>query len=683
MANQFTKAKIDFDVYERADPESLIDFGAEAKKISDAFGNVATERGKKKAALEKAFQDQQAALNDLGEYDNPTAQQVVMNAGQDGANKLLDMKNMMKRGLVKPADVTMFQQNQLNGFNLLKKNMGNFDKTFQEYTARLQNNMEGSDLSQGAPAEQWLAKQLEGFANMNNVSVQTDPETGNVSMLRLNEDGTVDKNSSATLNRLTLLMKQKVNNFDPNKGLERAKAISGKVIQQQIDSKYGLNAKITTEERSRMETEYYKGTEGQKYLDSEAQSLLADPYDMQSFMLNSSLTTEDGTAFEIGDQKQFDEWNADPENEGNEKNNPYLVMEFGADNQYNAQFTDDQKQIALDAMKTKITGTLDYTNEEDVKGLVQKRAETSSETKSKGDKENAGVYLKNVDMVVSGTAAESAAGAQNLIDDINKNNPNAPRLTNIDRNVELLNKEQQEVELNTFKEANPNATAEELEAEKNRLATEGKITDFTIKVDGQQDRIIDAYNADGSLKSGQQLKREIYEKITPKGATKYDVAEKDYKGDLTRGAGNTAAGGEGVKDKVVYKRMNITNADGEEVTPADYLNKKLGGSLDKYNDEPAQVVEEFNKLMDMDEIMPRGLEGGGSLKIVDGKGIFTIGGQEFIYDDIYGEGDSVQDIVVFMQDSIETAVNNQNSGTTGSGGSSKGAGSKYPVPSNT
>jgi len=681
MANQFSKAKIDFDVYQKADPASQINFGEEAKVISDAFKNVATEREGKKAALEKAFQDQQAALNDLGEYDNPTAQQVVMNAGQDGANKLLDMKNMMKRGLVKPADVTMFQQNQLNGFNLLKKNMGNFDKTFQEYTTRLQENMEGSDLSQGAPAEQWLAKQLEGFANMNNVSVQTDPETGNVSMLRLNEDGTVDKNSSATLNRLTLLMKQKVNNFDPNKGLKRSKAISGKVIQQQIDSKYGLNAKITTEERSRMETEYYNGTEGQKYLDAEAQSMLADPYDMQSFMLNSSLTTEDGTAFEIGDQQAFDKWNT--ENPDNESNNPYLVMEFGADNQYNAQFTDAQKEIALDAMKTKITGTLDYKKEEDVKGLVQKRAETSAETKSKGDNENAGVYLKNVDMVVSGTAAESDAGAQNLIDDINKNNPNAPRLTKINRNVELLSEQQQEVELNTFKEANPNATAEELEAEKNRLATEGKITDFTIKVDGQQDRVIDAYNADGTLKSGQQLKREIYEKITPKGATKYDIAEKNYDGDLSRGAGNTGAGGEGVKDKIVYKRINVTKADGEEVSPSDYLDTKLGSSLDSYNDEPAQVEEQFNALLDMDEIMPRGLEGGGSLKIVSSgdsgeyKGVFTIGGQEFIWDDIYGEGDSVQDIVNFMQDSIETAVNNQNSGTTGSGGSSKGAGSKY------
>ena len=297
MANQFSKAKIDFDVYERADPESQIDWGKEAKVISDSFANVAKTRGDKKAALEKAFQAQQDELNNLGEYDNTDVQSVVMNAGQDGANKLLDMKNMMKRGLVKPADVTMFQQKQLSGFTLLKKNLKNFDNTFKEYTTRLQTNMEGSDLPQGAPGEQWLAKQLEGFANMNNVSVQTDPETGNVSMLRLDKDGKPVPGSSATLNRLTLLMKQKINNFDPNKGLERAKAISGEVIQKQIDSKYGQNAKITTETRSRMETEYYKGTEGQKYLDAEAQSLLADPYDMQSFMLNSKLTTEDGKAF--------------------------------------------------------------------------------------------------------------------------------------------------------------------------------------------------------------------------------------------------------------------------------------------------------------------------------------------------------------------------------------------------
>jgi len=370
MANQFKKDKIDFDVYERADPASNVDWGAETKKITDAFEGVAKVRTEKKAALESAFQAQQQALNELGEYDNPDVQTVVMNAGQDGANKLLDMQNLMKRGLVKPADVTLFQQKQLNGFNLLKKNMGNFDKTFQEYTTRLQTNMEGSDLPEGAPAEQWLAKQIEGFANMNNISVQTDPETGNVSMLRLDEEGQPIVGSSATLNRLTLLMKQKVNNFDPNAGLTRSKEVSGKVIQQLVDSKYGQNAIVTKEERSRLETEYYKGKEGQIYLDAEANSLLADPYDMQSFMINERLTTEDGTTYEAGSVEDFEQWNK--ENEGNEKNNPYLVMEFGKDNVYQAIFSEEQKDAALNHMKTKITGTLDYSNEEDIKGLVQK-----------------------------------------------------------------------------------------------------------------------------------------------------------------------------------------------------------------------------------------------------------------------------------------------------------------------
>ena len=113
MANQFKKDKIDFDVYERADPASNVDWGAETKKITDAFEGVAKVRTEKKAALESAFQAQQQALNELGEYDNPDVQTVVMNAGQDGANKLLDMQNLMKRGLVKPADVTLFQQKQL------------------------------------------------------------------------------------------------------------------------------------------------------------------------------------------------------------------------------------------------------------------------------------------------------------------------------------------------------------------------------------------------------------------------------------------------------------------------------------------------------------------------------------------------------------------------------------------
>jgi hypothetical protein len=663
-----SKKEIDFDVYQRQDPASTVDWGKAAKDITTTFEGIRDTRQAKKDAIEKSYQDQQKALQDIGEYDNPTIQQFVMNGGQDAANKEQEFYNLVKRGLAKPADYTMFQHNLKTGFDLVKKNAEQFDNTFKEYTTRVQDGT-------GAPGEQWIAEQLEGFANMNNMSLQADPETGDMVMLRTDDEGNPIPGESMSVQRMTLLMKQQIDNFDIGKEVLAIKDEMGTVTTTMIRKQYGPNVVITKEMKSRAEEEFFGTKDGNDFLSLKVDQLTSSPYNVQSMIVNGNLTTPNGTKYEVGGEEDYDRWME--ENGGDEKNNPYLVMEFGEDNLYKPKFNETQDKAAKEYARAQITGALDYSKEQSVKGLAQPRAATSSEIGLGDRKKVASVYIKNVDMVVSGSAAESAAGAQNLIDDINKNNPNAPRLTNIDRNVELLSEEQQEVKLNTFKEANPNATAEELEAEKNRLATEGKITDFTIKVDGQQDRIIDAYNDDGTLKSGQQLKREIYEKITPKGATKYDIAESDYTGDLSRGVGNTGAGGEGVKDKIVYKRMNVTNADGEEVSPSDYMKGELGSTLHSMSDPIGQVEQEFNKLMDMDEIMPRGLEGGGSLKIVNGNGVFTIGGQEFIYDNIYSEGDSVQDIVNFMQDSIETAVNNQNSGTTGSGGSSKGDGSKY------
>ena len=121
MANQFAKKNIDFDVYERQDPASTVDWGKAAKDIADSFQGVVDEREKRKGEIEKAYQDQQKALNDIGEYDNPTIQQFVMNGGQDAANKNLDFYNLMKRGLVKPEDYEMFKHNQKTGFDLMKK----------------------------------------------------------------------------------------------------------------------------------------------------------------------------------------------------------------------------------------------------------------------------------------------------------------------------------------------------------------------------------------------------------------------------------------------------------------------------------------------------------------------------------------------------------------------------------
>ena len=131
-----SKKEIDFDVYQRQDPASTVDWGKAAKDITTTFEGIRDTRQAKKDAIEKSYQDQQTALQDIGEYDNPTIQQFVMNGGQDAANKEQEFYNLVKRGLAKPADYTMFQHNLKTGFDLVKKNAEQFDNTFKEYTTR-------------------------------------------------------------------------------------------------------------------------------------------------------------------------------------------------------------------------------------------------------------------------------------------------------------------------------------------------------------------------------------------------------------------------------------------------------------------------------------------------------------------------------------------------------------------
>ena len=382
MANQFAKKTIDFDVYERADPESQINWGEQAKVISDAFAGIAKDRQERKAAVEKGFADQQAALNELGEYDNPTAQEIMMNAGQDGANKLLDIKNLVQRGLMKPSDATMFQQKQLNGFNLLKKNMANFDKTFQEYTKRMETIDEKTGLPMSAPAEQYLATLTQGFANLNDVSVQTDPITGNVSMLRLDPatGEPVEGGDSMTVNRLTLLMKQKINNFDVGGAVQKIKGEIGITTNSIAKQKYGPNVVITKEMMSKVEDEYLNSEDGQGFLDNKIKQITAYPMNVNTMIINANMQTENGESYKCGSQEDYDKWMA--ENDNDEANNPFLVLEFGKDNQYHAKFNETQMRMAKDYVKSQIKGAVDYESTQDVKALNEKdqpRAKSTAE----------------------------------------------------------------------------------------------------------------------------------------------------------------------------------------------------------------------------------------------------------------------------------------------------------------
>ena len=607
MANQFAKKNIDFDVYERQDPASTVDWGKAAKDIADSFQGVVDEREKRKGEIEKAYQDQQQALNDIGEYDNPTIQQFVMNGGQDAANKNLDFYNLMKRGLVKPEDYEMFQHNQKTGFDLMKKNAANFDKKFQEYTARVQDGT-------GAPGEEWIGKQLEGFAKLNNMQLESDPQTGNMVMLKIDpQTGEPIPGSSMSVQHMTLMMEQKIDNFDVGEATTGIKDELGKIITADFKLN-GITGEITTEERSRAETEFFATEDGQKFLDLKAQQMISNPYNQQSMMMNAGLTTEDGTAFQIGGQEEYDKWNE--ENPDNEKNNPYLVMEFGEDNVYRPKFNDAQNEAAENYAKDQITSALDVKESKSVQKIQKTNQYAPEYVYKRGDDKKDMLNMgKNVNLLVTGNEKERNAAA--------------------------------------------NAIGAETGSDIQVVVDDNGVTqEFIITQPGKTAQRISAFDKDGTTPlSPDDLNRAIYE---------YAVEGSNYDQWLDAGGKvgeNVGVGGVDVKqagERIDYTPMAVTDV------------KEFLGLRDSlaYNS-TGSIIESFDKMLVNEAFWPESMKGiDKSVKEEGGNIVFTIGNETISFPN--KRGTTTQEIVDGVQNLMKQIVSDVNQG----GGSDK-TGGKY------
>ena len=147
----------------------------------------------------------------------------------------------------------------------------------------------------------------------------------------------------------------------------------------------GPNVKLTKEIMSRAETEFVNSEKGKKFLDLKVQQIMANPMDVNTMIINADLKTDNGESYKCGSQEDYDKWMA--ENNNDEKNNPFLVLEFGKDNQYKAVFNETQKAKARDYVRAQITGSLDYEKTETTKGLAQtQQPNAASIAKSGADK---------------------------------------------------------------------------------------------------------------------------------------------------------------------------------------------------------------------------------------------------------------------------------------------------------
>ena len=255
MANQFSKSKIDFDVYERANPQSQINWAQEAKDITKRFEDIRDDRITRKKELDDVYRNQQEALNDIDQYSSKNIRQFVMsganNAGQASANYY----DLMKRGLVKPSEFNMFQQNLSDDFTMVKNNASNLDLAFKDFAERTKG-LNGKPLN--SKQERLRASLVEGFANLNNAVLDVNGDTGNLGFVRTATeqdviDGKAKKKGDAlpgetkSLTQMNVLMFQKTDNIDLTALIDGSLSKVGEVVEAFAKKKYGSNYQVTKE----------------------------------------------------------------------------------------------------------------------------------------------------------------------------------------------------------------------------------------------------------------------------------------------------------------------------------------------------------------------------------------------------------------------------------------------------
>ena len=417
------KSNIDFDVYERQDSASLIDWSKAAADITKSFKDVADDREKRKADIDKAFRDQQAAAADMGEYNDVTLQQYVINGGQKIANYNQDMYNLVKKGIVKPSEFKMFQNNVDSNLTLIKSNAQMYDKAFTAYTNRTQNN-------ENAALERYQAGLLEGFASLNNLELEWDPMTGEAVNLRIDpQTGEPIEGESMTVQNMNVMLKQQYNAYDADAQVAGIKGRLGNIIEADIRASKGNSVAITEIMRSRAETEFFATEKGKETLRLEAESALTDPVGKQDLLAgNPSIMTEQGEQYRVGSVEEYDKWNK--ENPGNEKNNPILRAKF-ENGRLAPEFNEFQDKAATDYMMKRITGTLDV---KETKRNVNLPTSSTAQIQAGGAKKEAAGTFNTLRLVLRGSGAEAEAAADELVTMYNKNKgKDEPTIRRIDR----------------------------------------------------------------------------------------------------------------------------------------------------------------------------------------------------------------------------------------------------------
>ena len=371
----------DFSVYQRIDPRQRIDWGAEAKKITDTVDSIRDDRARRKAKIEKNYRKQQEKLQDMGDYEAPDLQQKAIQAGQNLGSDLADANQLLKQGLITENEYSMASHNIKSGAKLFKNIAETYDGVYKKSTERIQKD-ESSFL------ERDLRNSAVGYVNLDGVDVVSDMSNnnassyGSVGLIRKDKDGNII-GEAQSLKNLSVKITQQIDKFQLNElATETADELGNYIVSEVITE--GLTVQEWENEYSRI-----KGDN-----DLMNSYLMAMGTDTDYAGLARRLAeqgskhgqTPGGKKYETGTRAAHEALNAKLKKEGKSlAENNIIIFEPNDYQLYEAELSDEQKENVFGFAREILLSKLDESEKVKTKLMSFGRGGGNRPGSSKGE----------------------------------------------------------------------------------------------------------------------------------------------------------------------------------------------------------------------------------------------------------------------------------------------------------
>jgi hypothetical protein len=375
--------------YAERDANSYVDWGKLGQNLTDTVQAAYKIREDKKAALDKAMQDNYAELANSPTGENQDINGAVTGFADNSKQYLLQVNKLLKAGVLKPKDYTLIMQNIQEDTKSLFDNAKNWQDAYAKILERNKN-------STGSKAELDLASDVAAFGKFKNLNLMINPTTGRVSGAQMTKgpNGELIKGDTKSMQQLNVLMNQPIDKYQLT---DKLSGLQEKLGENQISkfraARIQANGQITEIQDKQLKASFDAAKNG--FINE----VMANPFNVMSILTDYQGVIPGTTdAYKVS---------TNPADRG--KPNVIMYVDPDGDGSYTPEFSPAQRKAAEQFATDQFLGLIDHKEANQAIGEISQTSAASFERLDQLGRTD--MFGQQVGYLLSGTPEQKLAAA--------------------------------------------------------------------------------------------------------------------------------------------------------------------------------------------------------------------------------------------------------------------------------